>query len=136
MLIESSVSDAGMIGIAEQAVHTIGAKYRPRNYLCYESGMISTRVDHEGSCKLVNVSEPLDRWGVNKLPLAGSQSDESMNSVSDYAGIRCGLEPYSSIPPLHARNDTDDTSNTKPQQVHPTKTFALIDSVLHGIFKL
>ena len=46
-----------------------------------ETGMRSPRVDHEGSCKLVNMSEPLDRWRVNKLPFAGSQPDESVNSI-------------------------------------------------------
>lgn len=61
-----------------------------------ESGMRSTRVDHEGSCKLVNMSEPLDRWRVNKLPFAGSQSDESMNSIPDLMVFfrHCGTVRY------------------------------------------
>ena len=48
-----------------------------------ETGMRSAGVDHEGGCKLVNVPEPLNRWGVDKLPFASSQSDESVNGIAN-----------------------------------------------------
>ena len=31
----------------------------------------------------MNVSEPLNRWGIDKLPFASSQSDESVNGIAD-----------------------------------------------------
>ena len=55
----------------------------------------------------MNVSEPLNRWGVDKLPLAISQSDESVNGIADlmmfFRHIGIGNEEPS------GRDDTNDT---------------------------
>ena len=32
----------------------------------------------------MDMSEPLNRWRVNKLPFAGSQSDKSVNRIADF----------------------------------------------------
>ena len=42
----------------------------------------------------MDVSEPLNRWRVDKLPFSGSQLDEPMNGIADFMEFlrHCSLD--------------------------------------------
>ena len=109
----------------------------PRSHVSHaqrvlETRMRGARIDHEGSCKLVNMAESLDDRRVDQTPFPGSQADEPVNGIANLMLVFRHFVQYIYVPMapklavalrrsvgsaiVGMISDTDDTSDTCPDQ--------------------